>query len=50
LRVAFLLLRYVQQETMSHSMWLFSSGTDINSLAVCVLECNANFYIRFQAF
>lgn len=42
LRVTFLLLRYVQQETLSKPVLLFSSGTDINSLAVCVLKWNAN--------
>jgi len=40
--VTFLLLRYVQQETLSQPVLLFSSGTDINSLAVCVLEWNVN--------
>jgi len=42
LRVTFLLLRYVQQETLSKHVLLFSSGTKMNSLAVCVLEWKAN--------
>ena len=40
-RVAFLLQRYVEQETLLQPVLLFSSGIDINSLAVCVLEWNA---------
>jgi hypothetical protein len=48
LRVTFFLLRYVQQETLSQPVLLYSSGTDINSLGVCVLEWNANFLLSIQ--